>query len=90
MSNLIAIAFNDHGTAFDVRKEFIRRHQQSQLHLSYLVVVTRDEDGKVTLHHPAKLATVGAVQGTVLGTLVGALFRKPAVGSAIGAGIGAL
>ena len=55
-----------------------------------VVVVTRDDKGKVKLHQAVNLTAAGAVGGTFWGMLIGMLFLNPMLGAAVGAGSGAL
>jgi uncharacterized membrane protein len=51
-----------------------------------VVVVTKDDKGKVKLHQAVNLTAVGAVGGGFWGKLIGTLFLNPLLGAAIGAG----
>ncbi len=51
-----------------------------------VVVVTKDDKGKVKLHQAVNLTAAGAVGGTFWGMLIGLIFLNPLVGAAIGAG----
>jgi uncharacterized membrane protein len=53
-------------------------------------VVTKDDKGKVKLHHAVNLTAAGAVGGTFWGMLIGMIFLNPLLGAAVGAGAGAL
>jgi uncharacterized membrane protein len=55
-----------------------------------VVVVTKDDKGKVKLHQAVNLTAAGAMGGTFWGMLIGMIFLNPLVGAAIGAGAGAL
>jgi len=55
-----------------------------------VVVVTKDEKGKVKLHQAVNLTAAGAMGGTFWGMLIGMIFLNPLAGAAIGAGAGAL
>jgi uncharacterized membrane protein len=90
MSDLIAIAFNDESTAFDLRGELVRMQKDYLLEMEDVVVVTRDADGAVKLHQPVSLTAVGAAGGGFWGALIGFLFLNPLLGAALGAGAGAL
>lgn len=90
MSDLIALAFDDQSTAFDLRAELIRLQKDYLLDMEDVVVVTRGADGAVKLHQPVNLTAVGAAGGGMWGALIGLLFLNPLVGAAIGAGAGAL
>ena len=55
-----------------------------------VVVVTKDDKGKVKLHQAVNLTAAGAVGGGFWGMLIGMIFLNPLAGAAIGAGAGAL
>ena len=55
-----------------------------------VVVVTKDDKGKVKLHQAVNLTAAGAMGGTFWGMLIGMIFLNPLAGAAIGAGAGAL
>jgi uncharacterized membrane protein len=55
-----------------------------------VVVVTKDDKGKVKLHQAVNLSAVGAVGGGFWGMLIGLVFLNPLLGAAVGAGAGAL
>ena len=55
-----------------------------------MVVVTKDDKGKVKLYQAQNLTAAGAVSGSFWGTLIGMIFPNPLLGAAIGAGAGAL
>jgi uncharacterized membrane protein len=55
-----------------------------------VVVVTKDDKGKVKLHQAVNLTAAGAVGGTFWGMLIGMIFLNPLLGAAVGAGAGAL
>src|SRR4051812_25393666 len=90
MANLIAIAFADPSKAFELRAKLVELQKEYLLEMEDIVVVTRDEQGKVKLHQPINLAAAGAAGGGFWGMLIGLLFLNPLVGFAVGAGAGAL
>jgi uncharacterized membrane protein len=55
-----------------------------------VVVVTKDEKGKVKLHQAVNLTAAGAVGGGFWGMLIGLIFLNPLLGAAVGAGAGAI
>ncbi|MEJ2137165.1 MAG: DUF1269 domain-containing protein [Desulfofustis sp.] len=55
-----------------------------------VVVVTKDDKGKVKLHQAVNLTAAGAMGGGFWGMLIGMIFLNPMLGAAIGAGAGAL
>jgi uncharacterized membrane protein len=90
MSDLIVVAFDDEATAFELRAELVKLQKEYLLAMEDAVIVTKSADGKVALHQPVSLTTVGAVGGAFWGSLVGLLFLNPLLGMAAGAGAGAL
>lgn len=90
MSDLIIVAFPDEATAFAAAEALVLLQKEHLVEMEDVVVVTRDEDGKVDLHQSTDLVTGGAIGGGLWGTLIGLLFLNPVVGAAVGAGAGAL
>lgn len=90
MSKLIAVIFEDHATAFEMRTDLVRMEQDHLLNMDDAVVVTRNADGKPKLHQAVNLTAIGALNGGWWGTLIGLLFLNPLLGAAIGAGTGAV
>ena len=90
MPDLIAIEFDDPATAFELRAELMKFQKDYLIEMEDVVVVTRDDDGKVRLHQPVNLAATGAIGGGLWGGLIGMIFLNPLLGAAIGAGAGAL
>lgn len=90
MSNLVVIGFEDEHTAFEMRAELVKLQKEYLIEMEDVVVVTKDEKGKVKLHQAANLTAVGAVGGSFWGMLLGMIFLNPLLGAAVGAGAGAL
>lgn len=90
MSKLIAVVFDNHATAFDLRADLVRMQEDHLLGLDDAVVVTRNAKGKAQLHQALNLTAAGAFSGGMWGTLIGLLFLNPLLGLAVGAGAGAL
>ena len=88
MSNLVAIAYDDLGTAQQVVSNLGRAQAGHEIELDDLVIVERREDGKVKLHQPS-MAGAGAAGGALWGGLIGLIFLMPLFGMAIGAASGA-
>jgi uncharacterized membrane protein len=55
-----------------------------------MVVVTRNDKGKVKLHQAVSPGAAGAAGGAVWGGLIGLLFLAPLLGMAVGAASGGL
>ncbi|MFI0399410.1 MAG: DUF1269 domain-containing protein [Thiolinea sp.] len=90
MSTLVAIAFNEEKTAFDMREKLVSMQKEYLIEMEDAVVVTKSADGKLKLHQAVNLTTAGAVGGTFWGMLIGMIFLSPLLGAAVGAGTGAL
>ncbi|PRY19764.1 putative membrane protein [Aliiruegeria haliotis] len=90
MADLIAISFDDPGKAYDVRARLAELQKEYLIAMDDIVVVTREDDGKVKLHQATNLTAAGAVGGSFWGMLIGLLFLNPLLGMAVGAGTGAL
>jgi uncharacterized membrane protein len=88
VSNLVAIAYDDLGTAQQVVANIGRAQQAHEIELDDLVIVERRGDGKVKLHQPS-MAGAGAAGGALWGGLIGLIFLMPLFGMAIGAASGA-
>ena len=90
MADLIAVTFDDQNTAFELRAEMAKLQKEYLLEMEDIVVVTRDDKGKVKLHQAVNLTAAGAVGGSFWGMLIGMIFLNPVLGLAVGAGAGAL
>ncbi|WP_126975349.1 DUF1269 domain-containing protein [Frigidibacter oleivorans] len=90
MSDLLVVAFDDDTTAFEMRAALARLQREYLIEMEDVVVVTRDDDGKVRLHQAVNLAAAGAVGGSLWGMLIGLIFLNPLLGAAVGAGAGAI
>ena len=90
MSDLIVIGFENENQAFEMRAELAKLQKEYLIAMDDVVVVTKDDKGKVKLHQAANLTAAGAVSGSFWGLLIGMIFLNPLVGAALGAGAGAL
>lgn len=90
MSDLIIVALPDEATAFAAGEALVGLQKQYLIEMEDVVVVTRDEQGRVHLNQSVNLTTGGAIGGGMWGTLIGMLFLNPLVGAVVGAGAGAL
>jgi uncharacterized membrane protein len=90
MSDLVAIAFDDSHSAFEMRAALVKMQKEFLIEMEDVVVVSKDENGKVKLHQAVSLTAAGAVGGAFWGMLIGLIFLNPLLGAAIGAGSGAL
>ena len=90
MSELVAIGFDNEAKAFEMRAELAKLQKEYLIDMEDVVVVTKDDKGKVKLHQAVNLTAAGAVGGAFWGMLIGIIFLNPLLGAAIGAGAGAL
>src|SRR5262245_31226094 len=88
MANLVAIAYDDLGTAKQVMGTVSDLVKEHSLTLEDAVIVEAKEDGKIKLHQPS-MAGAGAAGGAPWGGLIGLIFLMPFFGMAIGAAAGA-
>lgn len=88
MSNLIAVAYDDVGTARSVLGTLHELSVEHAITLDDAVIAERRPDGKIKLHQTMKPAAAGAAGGALWGGLIGLLFLAPFLGMAIGAATG--
>ncbi|EGV18164.1 DUF1269 domain-containing protein [Thiocapsa marina] len=90
MSDLIVVSFPEEHLAFELRAQLAKMQKAYLIDMEDVVVVTKDNAGKVKLHQAVNLSAVGAVGGGFWGMLIGLVFLNPLLGAAVGAGAGAL
>lgn len=90
MSELVVIGFEDENTAFEMRADLAKLQKEYVIEMEDVVVVTKDENGKVNLQQAQNLAAAGAVGGSFWGLLIGMIFLNPLIGAVAGAGAGSL
>jgi len=90
MSDLVVMGFDDEAKAFEMRAALAKMQKEYLIDMEDVVVVTKDDKGKVKLHQAVNLTAAGAVGGGFWGLLIGMLFLNPLVGVAAGAAAGAL
>ena len=90
MGDLVVIGFDDEHKAFEMRATLAKLQKEYLIEMEDVVVVTKNDKGKVKLHQAVNLTAAGAVGGTFWGMLIGMIFLNPLVGAAVGAGAGAL
>ncbi|MBV9006949.1 MAG: DUF1269 domain-containing protein [Solirubrobacterales bacterium] len=88
MSDLVAIGYDSLSTAQQVAENVAQAQKAHIIELDDLVVVERQQDGKIKLHQPS-MAGAGAVTGALWGGLIGLIFFMPLLGMALGAAGGA-
>ena len=89
-SELVVIGFDDEYKAFELRAALARMQKEYLIEMGDVVVVTKNEKGKVKLHQAVNLTAAGAVGGGFWGMLIGMIFLNPLLGFAVGAGTGAI
>ncbi len=90
MSNLIVIGFDNEQKAFELRAELAKLQKEYLIQMEDVVVVTKDDKGKVKLHQAVNLTAAGAAGGSFWGLLIGMVFLNPLAGAVAGAGAGAI
>jgi uncharacterized membrane protein len=90
MSDLIAVAYPDEGTAAQARDTLMRLQREHLIELEDAVVVIRGRDGKVRLDQAFPTVETGLARGMIWGTLIGVLFFAPWLGLLVGGATGAL
>ncbi len=90
MSSLIVVSFPEEQLAFELRAALAKMQKEYLIDMEDVVVVTKDDAGKVKLHQATNLTAMGAVGGGFWGMLIGMIFLNPLLGAAVGAGAGAL
>ena len=90
MSDLVVIGFDDAHTAFEMRAALVKMQAEYLIEMEDVVVVSKNEKGKVKLHQAVNLTAAGAFRGSFWGMFIGLLFLNPLAGAAVGAGAGAL
>jgi uncharacterized membrane protein len=90
MSDLIVIGFDEEYKALVMRAELTKLQKEYLIEMEDVVVLTKNEKGKVKLHQAVNLTATGAVSGGFWGMLLGMVFLNPLMGAALGAGAGAL
>src|SRR3954464_7506655 len=88
MSNLVAIAYPDLGTARTVAGELGQLTKEKSIVLDDMVVIERRPDGKIKLHQSMSTTGAGAAGGALWGGLIGLIFLAPLLGIAVGAAAG--
>ena len=93
MSDLIAVSFDDKFSAEQLRLDLLKLQHEHLVDLEEAVVVSRNQEGKVKLHHAAHMTVPSAVGGGLLGTLSGFILFNPvlaAIGLVVGTALGAI
>ena len=77
MSDLVVTVFNDEFKAEEVRLDLRKKEEAHLVDVEDSVVLVRDKEGKVKLHHMSHFTIGGAMGGGFLGTLFGVLLLNP-------------
>lgn len=91
MSELVVTIFANEFKAEEVRLDLRKKEAAHLMDLEDSVVLVRNKEGKVKLHHVSHFTIGGALGGGVLGSLLGVLFLNPVfaiLGLATGAVVG--
>ena len=88
MADLVVIEYDDEYKALEVRLTLLKLQQDYLIDMEDAVVAVKDAKGKVKLHQPLNLTTIGAARGGMWGALIGLLFMNPLLGAAVGAAAG--
>lgn len=89
MADLIVVTFEDETAAFSLRAALGKLQRDYLIEMEDVVVVTRDETGKVMLHQATNLTAADTPRGSFWGSLIGMNFLDPLFGAAAEAGAGA-
>lgn len=90
MADLIAIGYDDEGTALLAADEARRLAADLVIEPEAIAAIVRDAEGKYHVHTTHHQVGAGATYGMFWGLLFGVLFFVPVFGMAVGAGLGAL
>jgi uncharacterized membrane protein len=90
MAELIAIGYDDDGTALLAADEARRLASELIIEPEAIAAIVRDADGSYQVHTTHHQVGAGASYGMFWGLLFGVLFFVPVFGMAVGAGLGAL
>jgi len=89
VSDLVAIAYDDQETAGEVMRTLLDLQREQEVLLDDVVVVERDDAGRVRLRQGLKTVEPGAALGAAVGGLIGLVLLAPALGVLVGGAIGA-
>jgi uncharacterized membrane protein len=85
MSDLVAIAYPDEAAARRARENLNEDIRQGLIDVEDVVVMVRDEDGKVDVRQGSTGAGMAAAGGALWGGLIGLILLAPLFGMAAGA-----
>jgi uncharacterized membrane protein len=77
MSELVVTVFSDEFKAEEVRLDLRKKEAAHLVDVEDAVVLVRNKEGKVKLHHMSHFTVGGALGGGVLGSLLGVLLMNP-------------
>lgn len=90
MSTLVAIVYPSEQKAEEVRTLLFDLSKRYLMKLGDVVIVTKDEGGRVKLNQLVNTTLSGAAGGSFWGLLIGLLFLNPLLGVVSGAAAGAV
>jgi uncharacterized membrane protein len=90
MSTLVAIVYPSEQKAEEVRGVVFDLAKRYLLKFADVVIVTRDDKGRVKLNQLMNTTASGAAGGSFWGLIIGMIFLNPLIGVAAGAAGGAI
>jgi uncharacterized membrane protein len=90
MSDFVAITYEGHLKAQEVRIKLLKMEKEHLIDLEDAVVAIKKANGKTKLYQMNNLTASGACVGSFWGALMGLVFLSPLAGAAIGGSIGAV
>jgi uncharacterized membrane protein len=85
VSDLIAIAYPDQATVERARENLSKGVRDGLLEVEDVVVILRDEEGRVEVRQGSTGVGAAAAGGAIWGGLIGLIFLAPLLGMAVGA-----
>ena len=93
MSDLVVAVFDNELKAEEVRLDLRKKEAEHLADLEDAVVLIRNREGKIKLHHMSHFTVGGVLTGGVMGSLIGVLLMNPVfavLGFAAGAVVGGI
>jgi uncharacterized membrane protein len=89
-SNLTVIVFDDELKAEEARLKLLKLQREGFMDLEDVVVVVKEDDGRIRYHQMHHLTGKGGVAGSLTGLIVGSILLSPLIGAVLGAVTGAV
>jgi uncharacterized membrane protein len=89
-SNLTVIVFDDEPKAEQARLKLLKLQREGFMDLEDVVVVVKQDDGRIRYHQMHKLTGRGGIVGSLTGLIVGSILLSPLIGAVLGAVTGAV